>query len=78
MTIDGHRCPLGPLYLSRPVTTPQGDGGGTHFLLLGAFLPALALGTYTIAVGGGVFGAVVKSTGIAYEHEDLIYTVTVM
>jgi hypothetical protein len=80
VTIDGRRYPVGPLYLSRPVTTPAlSDGGGTHFLLLGAFLAALAPGRHTVAVSGGVYGALVESTyGIAYEHEDLTYTVTVL
>ena len=58
-------------------TPPSPSGGGTHFLLLGAFLGALAPGTHTIAVSGGVFGALVNATGIAYEHEDLTYRVTV-
>lgn len=79
VTIDGSRYPIGPLYLSRPVTTPPlSDGGGTHFLLLGAFLAPLASGTHAILVSGGVYGALLKSTyGIAYEHEDLTYKVIV-
>jgi hypothetical protein len=37
--VDGHATPVGPEFLAGPVTTPPlFDGGGTHFIQLGAFL----------------------------------------
>lgn len=79
ITIDGRRTALGPAYLAGPVTTPPLlDGGGTHFITLGAFLTPLPPGTHTVSLAGGVFGSEVESTySFAFLQQDLTYTVRV-
>ena len=80
ITIDGQRTAIGSAYLSGPVTTPPLlDGGGTHFITLGAFVPPLKPGSHTISISGGVFGQDISVTYAPYsfEEEDFRYNVTV-
>jgi hypothetical protein len=79
IAIDGESTPIGSAYLAGPVTTPPLlDGGGTHMLMLGAFVHPLPPGTHTISIAGGVFGDLLEPTyGISFLTEADTYTVTV-
>lgn len=58
--IDGTRYAIGPAYLAGPVTTaPLPDGGGTHYLVLAAFLRPLPPGGHTVTMGATFDGAMV-------------------
>jgi hypothetical protein len=77
--IDGSTTALDASYVAGPVTTPPLlDGGGTHYITLGAFVKPLAPGTHTVTISGELSGAGLESTyGIAFLQESFTYTVTV-
>jgi hypothetical protein len=77
--IDGKTVELGPGYVAGPVTTrPLPDGGGTHFVTIGAFLNPLTPGVHTVRIQGGYFGAAFKtSTGLDFLGENFTYRVRV-
>jgi hypothetical protein len=76
--VDGQVTSLGPEYVAGPVVTPPLlDGGGTHFIQVGAFLTPLSEGEHTITCrvtldGTGFLGT--YGSPFAY---DLTYTVIV-
>jgi hypothetical protein len=77
--IDSHPVNLGPAYVVGPVTTPPLlDGGGTHFLTIGAFLAPMTPGTHVIRIRGGYFGRGIKATyGFDFIWEDFTYLIHV-
>jgi hypothetical protein len=77
--IDSNTTELGPQYVAGPVTTPPLlDGGGTHFVTIGAFLYPLSPGTHTVRIQGGLYGKLIEATyGIPSVSEDISYTVHV-
>jgi hypothetical protein len=77
--VDGTSTSLGASYVAGPVTTPPLlDGGGTHYISLGAFVRPLAPGTHTVTISGELSGAGLEPTyGIAFLQESFTYTVTV-
>jgi hypothetical protein len=79
VVVDGRSTQIGRAYLAGPVgTAPLLDGGGSHIVMLGAFLHPLTPGTHVVSVKGGVFGAELLPTyGVSFVDESLTYTVTV-
>jgi hypothetical protein len=77
--VDGEQVAIGWPYLAGPVPTkPLPDGGGTHMIVLGAFLRLLGPGEHTVTITGGVFGqAVQAATGLTFVREHETYRVTV-
>jgi hypothetical protein len=77
--VDGHRTVVGPSYLARPIeTAPLQDGGGTHILTLGVFLSPMSVGTHSVTIRGGYYGALIDSTiGVPFYAEEFTYTVKV-
>jgi hypothetical protein len=58
--VDGTRYAIGPAYLAGPVTTaPLPDGGGTHYMVLAAFMRPLPPGNHTVSMGATFDGAAV-------------------
>ena len=48
--VDGKSTSIGPDYTAGPVlTAPLLDGGGTHFISIGAFLTPLSVGKHTVS-----------------------------
>jgi hypothetical protein len=78
--VDGHATPVGPEFLAGPVTTPPlFDGGGTHFIQLGAFLSPLSPGFHIINIQGGIAGSGVLPTyGLSCLDENFTYFVQVI
>lgn len=75
ITVDGSTTPIGPGYVVGPV-----ELGGTnlHIVTLGVYLTPLSLGSHTITVHGGIYGAGVDDAyGIAFIEENFTYTVQV-
>lgn len=55
VTIDGTRTSLTQAYLSGPVlqsTPPLADGGGTHELVVAAYVAPLPVGTHSVTISG--------------------------
>lgn len=76
--IDGARYTLGPDYLSGPiVTAPLPDGGGTHYLVLGAFVRPLARGEHTVRIGSAFDGLAVQQVFGGQLAFVATYSVTV-
>jgi hypothetical protein len=77
--IDGRTAALGRDYVAGPVRTrPLPDGGGTHFLTIGAFIGPRTPGVHTIRIQGGYFREASKATsGVDFLWENLRYSVTV-
>jgi hypothetical protein len=80
ITVDCRPTRIGPGFLAGPVLTPPLlDGGGTHFIQLGAFLTPLSLGLHTITVQGQISGAGLLPTyGFSCEQEIFTYFVEVV
>jgi hypothetical protein len=80
ITVDCRSTRIGPGFLAGPVQTPPLlDGGGTHFIQLGAFLEPLSLGLHVITVQGEIAGAGVLPTyGISCLKEIFSYFVEVV
>ena len=78
--VDGQVAPVGAEFLAGPVKTPPLlDGGGTHFIQLGAFLTPLSLGLHTITIQGEVAGTGVLPTyGFGCLEEGFTYFVEVI
>ena len=78
--VDGESASLGRDYVAGPVlTAPLLDGGGTHFISIGAFLTPLSVGTHTVRITGTFAGdAFVAATGLSYETATFTYKVTVI
>jgi hypothetical protein len=77
MSIDGRVFNLGPSYVSGLVNTPDLINGGSHTILLGAFLTPLPKGTHTITIQVTFTGAaVVALVGAPFSFE-ITYTVIV-
>jgi probable HAF family extracellular repeat protein len=80
ITVDGQARSLGAAYAAGPVQTPPLlDGGGTHFIAVGAFLSPLSPGTHTVTISGLLDGlAFQQGTGLSFLQFQFTYTVTVM
>ena len=60
IVVDGKRTSIGPSYLVGPVATPPlSDGGGTHYIVLAAFLTPLSPGSHTVTIEGQFSGKVI-------------------
>ena len=58
IVVDGESTCLGADYVAGPVhTAPLQDGGGTHFISVGAFLTPLSVGKHTVAIKGLIVSA---------------------
>jgi hypothetical protein len=78
LNVDGKSTVVGNSYLVGPITTPPLlDGGGTHLIVVGAFLTPMAPGTHTVEISGDFAGALYVSFVGHPLHFDLTYTVTV-
>ncbi len=69
---DGKVTNLDQTYLSSSVDTPGLPNGGSHTILLGAFLTPLPKGTHTVTIRVSVNGALFGS--FTFEN---VYTVIV-
>lgn len=78
--VDGESTCLGRDYVAGPVlTAPLLDGGGTHFISVGAFLTPLSVGTHTVKIKGTISGdAWVVANGLSFEKAEFTYQVTVV
>jgi hypothetical protein len=78
--VDGKGTCIGPAYTAGPVLTPPLlDGGGTHFISIGAFLTPLSVGTHTVRFNATFAGdAFVAGTGLSFETAEFTYQVNVV
>jgi hypothetical protein len=75
--VDGQVTDLGPSYLSNLIDTPGLPNGGSHTILMGAFLTPLPKGTHTVKIRETFAGdAIVGFFGTTFFFED-VYTVIV-
>jgi hypothetical protein len=75
--VDGQVTDLGPSYLSSLINTPGLPNGGSHTILLGAFLTPLPKGTHTVKIRETFAGDVIVAFfGTTLFFED-VYTVIV-
>ena len=73
--VDGVSTAIGPDYLAGPVLAPGLlDGGGSHFIQIGAFLTPLSNGSHTITIRGTFDGAALGDFGGSFE---ISYTLNV-
>jgi hypothetical protein len=78
ITIDGIVYSLDGSYLAGPVTTaPLPDGGGTHFLVIAAFMAPLDPGDHVVQLKGALDGTLVIDTYGAPYLIDITYMVKV-
>jgi hypothetical protein len=77
--VDGESTTLGRDYVAGPVVTaPLLDGGGTHFISVGAFLTPLSVGKHTVKIKGTISGdAWAAATGLTFEKAEFTYQVEV-
>lgn len=76
--IDGTRYSIGPAYLAGPVTTaPMPDGGGTHYIVLAAFMRPQPPGSHTVSMGATFDGAAVVAAYGAPVQFVITYEVIV-
>jgi hypothetical protein len=80
--VDDDSTPVGPEFLAGPVeqtTPPLLDGGGTHIIQLGVFLPPMSVGTHVVTIEGEIAStAIFLAYGISCVAEDYTYTVKVV
>jgi hypothetical protein len=65
ITVEGRVTPIGPKYVAGPVfASGLLDGGGSHFIQVGAFLAPLSNGRHTVTIQAGFDGeALLDFTG---------------
>jgi hypothetical protein len=78
--VDKEVTEIGSDYLAGPVgTQPLLDGGGSHFIQLGAFLTPLKAGTHTVTIKAQVAGALLYPVyGFSCLQGDFSYVVKVL
>ncbi|HKI20689.1 MAG TPA: hypothetical protein VKA15_22555 [Isosphaeraceae bacterium] len=78
--VDGEYTSIDSSYVAGPVlTSPLLDGGGTHFISVGAFLTPLSVGTHTVTMLGTVSGdAFVAGAGVSFLSAVFTYNVKVV
>jgi hypothetical protein len=78
--VDGQWTCIDPSYVAGPVlTAPLLEGGGAHFISVGAFLTPLGVGTHTVTMIGTISGdAFVAGTGLSFETAAFTYQVKVV
>lgn len=74
ITVDGQVTRIGPPYVAGPEVVDGLIDGGSHIVMLGAFLTPLNKGTHTVIVSGGYNGDVVGNPDVIYSFP---YTVIV-
>jgi hypothetical protein len=75
--VDGQSVKLGPAYVGGPITAPLLNGG-SHMVLLGAFLSLMSPGTHSVTIKGKVAGAgILQYYGMHCIGEDIQYLVRV-
>lgn len=78
VVVDGRTTTLGPAYVAGPAYTPGLlDGGGEHYMQVGAFLSPLSLGTHTVTIGASFDGAAFVATFGGPFSFEFTYQVTV-
>jgi hypothetical protein len=79
IVVDGHATALGAAYAAGPVQTPPlPDGGGSHYIAVGAFLTPLSPGVHTVTISGEISGLAFQQTyGLAFVQFSSTYTITV-
>jgi hypothetical protein len=77
--VDGRVTTIGPGYVAGPVFAPGLlDGGGSHYLQIGAFLSPLSPGTHTVKIRGIFDGAALAGVFLGgVDSFENTYTVTV-
>jgi len=76
IVVDGSTTPIGPGYVAGPVAV---DGGPVHIVTLGSFIGPLSVGSHTIVVRGGAYGAGVAEThAISFIELEFTYNIQVL
>jgi len=76
--VDGQIAKLGPPYVGGPVTAPLLNGG-SHMVLLGAFITPMSVGTHTVTIKGTLAGAgILQYYDLHCIGEDITYFVRVV
>jgi len=80
VVVDGEVKDIGPAHLVGPLETPPlNDGGGTHIITLGVFLPPLPVGTHTVSFSGQFAGDLISQVlGLDAVAGAFTYTVNVV
>jgi hypothetical protein len=80
VVIDGESIDIGPGYVVGPIETPPlNDGGGTHIITVGVFLPPLPVGTHTVSFSLQVTGDLInQGFGLSAFGGEFTYTVHVV
>jgi hypothetical protein len=68
IVVDGKATTLGPDYAAGAYAPGLLDGGGSHFIQIGAFLTPLSRGTHTVTIRGTLDGAALG--GFVFSFED--------
>lgn len=77
--VDGQSTSIGPNYVAGPVLTASLlDGGGRHFISLGAFLSPLAVGTHTVTMKATESGDAIVASGLDFVSAVFTYTIKVV
>ncbi len=76
LIVDGKVTPLGPEYVAGPVAV---EGTEFNFITLAAFVAPQSVGTHTITMSGGAYGAGLSEIhGISFVEAEFTYTVHVV
>jgi len=80
VVIDGQTTAIGQGYVVGPLDTPPlNNGGGTHIITVGVFLPPLPVGTHTVSFSLQLTGDVITQVfGLSAIAGEFTYTVNVM
>jgi hypothetical protein len=77
--VDGASVSLDASYVAGPVATPPLlDGGGSHFIVIGAFVGPLAPGDHVVVMKGKTDGAAISALGYASIEATATYQVHVV
>jgi hypothetical protein len=80
VVVDGQATDINEAYLVGPIQTPPlNEGGGTHIITLGVFLPPLPVGTHTVSFSGQLAGDLISQVlGFDALAGEFTYTVNVV
>jgi hypothetical protein len=80
VVIDGQATDIGQAYVVGPIETPPlNNGGGTHIITVGVFLPPLPVGTRTVSFSLQLTGDLItQALGLSAFGGEFTYTVNVV